>query len=199
MNPIKQITEPRPPFPLFPPVQTTENPPTPHRPPFTLYILLTLLVFTLSASAQTEIETRIQLDTINEQISELRQANARSPQARRIREDMQTATEDYEQAVSAIPGIQEIDEEIENLRRQIADCRKRRINLIKASESSLGTIRERADDTAIALREAITGGEQGRTLQAEQRRLIQELSETSQSILPATAANQGQNANQNRQ
>lgn len=140
-------------------------------------IALCLSFIVLSSSAQTEQETRIQLDIINRQLSELHQTNARSPQAKNIHKELITASKDYDKAVKSISSIKEIEIEIENLHKQMVDLQKRKIQLIKDNDASLQSIKNRIDENSIDLRQVITGGEQVKSLQAEQLRLIQQIEE----------------------
>ena len=141
-----------------------------------LYLLPVAIICLLAtARAQTELEIRSQLDTIDRQIGTLRQANMRSPTAQRLRAEMDAAVDDYRKALNQIPGIKEINKEIQDLRSQMANRQRRKSELIK-EHSTLKEIKKRCDERSVALHEYITGGEQIKNLQAENQRLRKALS-----------------------
>jgi len=156
---------------------------------FRLTLLSILLVLSISASAQTQLPAQslqARLDNINRQITALHSANARSPQAESIRSEIKTAAEDYEKDVKAIPGIKEIDTEIEKLRQQMMQLHQRKMKLIEANEKSLEKIKSRIDNASESLRQTISGGDQGSNLRTEQQRLIEQIEENNK---PATTNN----------
>lgn len=152
------------------------------------YITITaIIISSIAVYAQTEAELKTQLDAVTDQIMSLRQANMRSPQAQQLRESVRIASDNYQQAIESLPGIKDIDTQISALRKQMMTLQKRKMDLIRKNESTLQLIKKNRDDSAEALRNVIRGGEQGKALQAEQRRLMKEISKAKRAIPQKTA------------
>ena len=145
-----------------------------------IYIAVTTVVIVICGTvfAQTEAEVKAQIDTINEQLMTLRHANIRSPQVKAKQAEIKAASDSYRKAVEAIPGMKKLDNDLKALRRQMMELQKQKMQLIKANEKSLQAIKQRRDAASESLRAVMMGGEQGKALMAEQRRLMKKLAET---------------------
>ncbi len=154
-----------------------------------LFIALCSSVIVLPAFSQTKkIQTLppSQLNAINWQIIEQRRQNAAAPQARHLRQQVKTATEDYQKVVDNLPGIKEIDQQIAELRQQVFQLQKRKIELIQKHKARLKPLKAKIDAASVNLRKTIAETPQLKALRAEQRRLIKQTEKkVKHKILPA--------------
>ena len=143
----------------------------------TYIAVIATIIISGTVYAQTETEIKAQLDTVNEQLMALRHANIRSPQAKAMQAEIREASENYQQAVEALPGMKKLDNDLKALRRQMMELQKQKMQLIEANKASLQAAKQRRDAASESLRETMMGGEQGKALITEQRRLMKELAE----------------------
>jgi len=138
-------------------------------------VLLAALSVASTVRAQSLDEKRSELQTIEQQIHERRVARALSAEAREAREVLAVAEQEYQDAISAIPEIRQIDAEADRVTQQLIALRRRRQMEVEKHQRELAGTKSKRDVAERAVSETTRDDEQTRQLVERQHKLLDEL------------------------
>ena len=120
-------------------------------------------------------ELKAKLKALDERAVTERRESMRAPELIALREASAVAEKAYQEAVSAIPEVQELDRQIAALREQMRDLMKKRADAVEAAKPTLSAELQASETARTAYTTAMRRGSDA--LLKERRELSQRLAE----------------------
>ena len=145
--------------------------------------LITILIMVLIAAptvlpAETAEELQAQLTAIEKQIRDTQRALFTSENVKQLREASSAAHKALNDAIAALPAVQELNAQLDAVRKQMSDLMRRKRDVIE-NEASLADEKQAEDAARQAYRDAITNAPELQSLNAQRDEIRKQLMELS--------------------
>ena len=146
------------------------------------YVVLLAMVLAAGVTMAQEAAENLQAEvlSVNRQLSAVKEAAMRSPEAEAKRAAALKTNEAYREAVNNLDGIKAIDEEVAALRTKLRDLQKQRRDIIEANKALLAEKENACRTASSELQAVLEGGESGQALKQRRQALTSEMAQLQQ-------------------
>jgi len=141
-------------------------------------LIMAMLTFALlgvvPAQEKTQEQLRTELGTVQNQMETLQRQLFESPETKKLRDAILQADAALQTATAALPGIKEMDAQLDQLRRQLTDLQKKRFAVVENS-AELAAVKKAAQDAQLAYRAATSENVELKALREQRRQLALQL------------------------
>lgn len=122
-----------------------------------LMIFILIMMNVMPLPGQTAEEIKVELSSVEDLIRQGRLEAMQSEEIKQLRDAVDLSEKEYKEAVSSLPGIQELDNEMAQLRRQLMDLQRKRTEIETRKSGELQQKRDARDSAQKMLREKMMG------------------------------------------